>query len=177
MSKTTTTAAKSAPKPVPSPVGAMVDTFCLMTPSGLITNFFTTNPLVYLKDDSVGKVFISSKDSSVKITAITIQGMAGPSATWPADAALITAVGYGPGKLMLSNGAAPMTTPTEFTFDAGGTVVSKCSLNISGLFGTATFTPWGAVRNPDPVGVPAPIIMTPAAGRVNMRIRFTLTPT
>jgi hypothetical protein len=78
MSKTT---AKSVPKPVPSPVGAMVDTFCLMTPSGLITNFFTTNPLVYLKDDSVGKVFISSKDSSVKITAITIQGMAGPSAT------------------------------------------------------------------------------------------------
>ena len=163
--------------PVPSTIGAMVDTFCLMTPSGLIKNLFTTNPLVYLKDDSVGKVFIASKDRTVKITGITIQAMNVPSATWPADAVLIGATGYGEGKLMLSNGAAPMTTATGFTFNAGGTILSTSSMNISGLFGNATFSPWGAAgKNPDPIGAPAPIIMSPPPANVNMRIRFTLTP-
>ena len=164
-------------RPVPSPIGATVDTFCLMMPSGLITNYFTTNPLVYLKDDSVGKVYIASKDPSVKITAITIQAMNVPSASWPADAALITATGFGDGKLKLSNGEAPMTNPNGFTFEAGGTIVSKSSLNISGLFGNATFSPWGAGKNPEPIGAPPPIIMTPPPPKVNIRIRFTLTPT
>ena len=93
-----------------------------------------------------------------------------PSATWPAEVALMKANGYNGTKLVLSKGSVSSTGPKGFMFGSDGIPVKGATLNIKGMWGTAV---WGE-KNPDGVGAPPPSNAKGGSGNVNTRIRFML---
>jgi hypothetical protein len=166
--------------PPRSTVGPVIDTYFLLTPSG-IKNIYTTNAnvisLEISETDGVGKVNIGSKDQSAKLTAITIQGMSGAAAAWPADKDLITSNAYGIGKLIYGKNGVSLTTRKGFLFNNGGTIMYNAGLSISGLLANENSVVWGSPgKNPDPIGAPPPFGVSGGPGNVNVRIRFQLAP-